>query len=713
MITQLQITQTPKARNFSPPMRHGLMQRGCAAGEALGSSRKSEGFIGLQRIIGNQNMVNLYHQHNIQTKLSVSHPNDIYEKEADRVADQVMRMPEHVAQAKLDCPCASGSNNGYEEIIQSKPLAITPLVQRKEDEEEEEKIQTKSETVQDTFLIQRQAEDKEKEEEAILHTKMNSGRTFKTSPQFEHSLQSMRSGGQPLDQATRAYFEPRFGVDFGDVRVHTNEEASKAARTIHAQAYTLGQNIVFDEGRYSPESDSGKKLIAHELTHTLQQSQDGFSSLAGPVNRSNHKDVKERKVEAFTERDGRPGCNGRVTLNIHSATSSVQRRGDITKVPKGLDCEIASDTAKSNVDNILFPNGAYNLSTLQKFQIHKFIMSWQAVGANAPVRVDGYASTSGTDEFNWRLSCNRAMEVASELVSPSSKIIGIPVGLIRTVAQGETAEFGSEADNRRATISSPIDVPFPNLPPSVLPENPPGPEKPPDTPFLFCTPFPNKILALDSWLKIYAAMMVFTSRFGPEVRALWRTYLRNPKSGTRGTLLPRRVFDVPTSRVVKEFREDTETVTQTKIIMDLLSKAVKENPALVPHPGQTTPKMRFESVLPRSKLHDLDMTFTDGDKKIPGNIAGGPGKDASDAGDDVRNVDGQFSVENLGFTKFKIMADFFFDIQDCVDFCPGDPGGWIAESVTIPMSMFEATPDFPTYDVPFEVKYNLHDEGIY
>jgi hypothetical protein len=124
--------------------------------------------------------------------------------------------------------------------------------------------------VQNISLIQRQAEDEEREEETI-QTKMNTGQPSKALPQFERSFQSMRGGGQPLDQNARAYFEPRFGIDFSNVRIHTNNEASETARSINARAYTVGNNIVFKNGNYVPESEAGKKLLAHELAHVIQQ----------------------------------------------------------------------------------------------------------------------------------------------------------------------------------------------------------------------------------------------------------------------------------------------------------------------------------------------------------------------------------------------------------------------------------------------------------
>jgi hypothetical protein len=77
--------------------------------------------------------------------------------------------------------------------------------------------------------------------------------------------------GRPLDQATRYYFEPRFGADFSNVRVHDHAEAHRAAAGLGAQAFTFGRNIVFGEGQHSPGTDKGRRLLAHELTHVVQQ----------------------------------------------------------------------------------------------------------------------------------------------------------------------------------------------------------------------------------------------------------------------------------------------------------------------------------------------------------------------------------------------------------------------------------------------------------
>lgn len=79
------------------------------------------------------------------------------------------------------------------------------------------------------------------------------------------------SGGSPLDPAVRADMEGRFGQDFGDVRVHTDSAAHQSAQSVSAQAYTVGSDIVFSEGKYDPGSSAGAHMLAHELTHVVQQ----------------------------------------------------------------------------------------------------------------------------------------------------------------------------------------------------------------------------------------------------------------------------------------------------------------------------------------------------------------------------------------------------------------------------------------------------------
>jgi len=151
----------------------------------------------------------------LQAKLEVSQLGDTLEQEADRVAEQVLRMP------------------------QSEP-----------------------------------ADNPEAHESTGLRlSRFASGRSAQSSPEVPPIVHNvLHSPGKPLDPATRAFMEPRFDHDFGQVRVHSGEQAEQSARTQHARAYTVGRHIVFGAGESPADSTRGRRLLAHELTHVVQQS---------------------------------------------------------------------------------------------------------------------------------------------------------------------------------------------------------------------------------------------------------------------------------------------------------------------------------------------------------------------------------------------------------------------------------------------------------
>jgi len=207
----------------------------------------------------------------IQPKLTINQPNDIYEQEADAMADKVMRM----------------TDPSINDNLFFKPSVSD--IQRKCDhcEEEEKKMQRSennneiTDTTQKTEVPQVQRKcgpcadeeihrmmAEEEEEESVQRKTADAN---EIDPNLESGLSNL-GGGQPLSASARSFFEPRFGQSFSDVRVHTGAEASRAAKSINARAYTLGNNIAFASGEYDSSSASGRSLIAHELTHTLQQS---------------------------------------------------------------------------------------------------------------------------------------------------------------------------------------------------------------------------------------------------------------------------------------------------------------------------------------------------------------------------------------------------------------------------------------------------------
>jgi hypothetical protein len=120
-----------------------------------------------------------------------------------------------------------------------------------------------------------------------------------SAPPIVHDV--LRSPGQPLDADTRAFMEPRFGRDFGRVRVHTESRATDSARAVSALAYTVGHHIVFDEHFFRPSVASGRRLLAHELAHTVQQGDaPSTADVAIPIGAVD--DGAEQEAHAITER---------------------------------------------------------------------------------------------------------------------------------------------------------------------------------------------------------------------------------------------------------------------------------------------------------------------------------------------------------------------------------------------------------------------------
>jgi hypothetical protein len=194
----------------------------------------------LQRTVGHQAMPRFLAQHasvtgnehgSIQAGLKVGAVHDPLEHEADRVAEQVTRMP----------------------AAESSRAAASPQIGRASAARGESELQMEP---------------------------ASSPQAAGEAPASVHD--ELRAGGRPLDGATRAYFEPRFGNDFGDVRVHTGASAEQSARDVSADAYTVGHDIVLGAGRSASGTPEGQRLMAHELTHVVQQTAAGPSLQRDP-----------------------------------------------------------------------------------------------------------------------------------------------------------------------------------------------------------------------------------------------------------------------------------------------------------------------------------------------------------------------------------------------------------------------------------------------
>lgn len=308
---------------------------------------------------------------------------------------------------------------------------------------------------QTSGLLQREC-DRCRKKKPILQ-RAATGQAPETVPPIVHDV--LRSPGTPLDATARAFMEPRFGHSFANVRVHDDSGARKSAQMVGARAYTVGEHMVFGRSEHSPGTDAGRRLIAHELAHVVQQSIVGRPAVAASMHVSDSGNASEHEADAVaSEVISASGC-GKAAQGIHHIETCIQRVGDGSKVPRDLECEVGTDSPADPLENLMFANERYALDSEQKRDIDNFAMNWQAAGVGGEVRVDGYASRPGTDEFNWRLSCNRALAVAAELESPSSGREGVPAGSIRTIAHEETDEFGAKGMNRRATIYSFLALP--------------------------------------------------------------------------------------------------------------------------------------------------------------------------------------------------------------------------------------------------------------
>ncbi|MFA6282863.1 MAG: DUF4157 domain-containing protein [Desulfurivibrionaceae bacterium] len=161
----------------------------------------------------------------LQTKLRIGPANDRYEQEADRMAERVLSMPANAA---------APPNGAATPAIQQKVLAtaITPLVRRQP---------------------------------------ASDGAGRSASAEVTNKIGASRGLGSPMPEGLQQYMGSRFGADFSGVRIHTGANADTLNRSLKAQAFTVGSDVYFAQGRYNPDSHDGKRLVAHELTHVVQQ----------------------------------------------------------------------------------------------------------------------------------------------------------------------------------------------------------------------------------------------------------------------------------------------------------------------------------------------------------------------------------------------------------------------------------------------------------
>ena len=215
-----------------------------------------------------------FNPHTIQPKLTIGQPGDPYEREADAMADEVVQKSlankaEPAVQPK--CSTCQGEEDN----------AVLPKLQRMNKEEEDEiatpKLQRMGEEGEEEVQMKSQTDHPEGfvDEEEMMYNQptqlKSSGGPAVASDELSDQITQHKGSGQPLEKETRGEMESAFGADFGNVRVHTGAASVQMNQDLNAQAFTHGSDVHFNSGKYDPGSTEGKRLLAHELTHVVQQ----------------------------------------------------------------------------------------------------------------------------------------------------------------------------------------------------------------------------------------------------------------------------------------------------------------------------------------------------------------------------------------------------------------------------------------------------------
>lgn len=345
---------------------------------------------------------------------------------------------------------------------------------------------------------------------SLLQRKASGAETQAAIPATVHD--AVPSPGKPLDPATRSHMEQRFGRDFSGVRVHHGAEAAQSARAVGARAYAVGNNIVFGAGEYAPSTASGRRLMAHELAHTIQQRSASGSSTTRISNAGESEaDSAADAVMANRPAPAQPQVGGGM------------QRDPLPDLPKTPDSDALIENASpltaaaigsTTLDG--FKTGSAELTEAHKTELAKTAHNINVLLRKytlSTVTVTGHTDTVGTEANNLTLGDARAQAVKKALVD-----LKVPETIITTESKGEGApqavKTGDEvpnASNRRVEVRfhpeslrmrpvtppitpTPQKTPPPSVPPIDLKYHPkiepPDPTKlPPD----FWKPIPPPI----------------------------------------------------------------------------------------------------------------------------------------------------------------------------------------------------------------------------
>jgi hypothetical protein len=233
--------------------------------------------------------------------------------------------------------------------------------------------------------------------------------TVKEVPPIVYDV--LRSSGQPLDPVTHAFFAARFGYDFSHVRVHVGAPAAQSARAVNAEAYTVGEDVVFGAGRYAPRTSGGQRLLAHELTHVVQQSYS--TSASRPINMGGVADPAEREAEAASHYATRGLASPAVVAGRNELC--LQRQQATPPELPAVDVAVA-DKAMSmcpNLEDLLLPwytnfyldriNEEYSSALTDDLPSMGRLKLWKWLSRHGEVDLDVYFTPPGRGEQHVKL----------------------------------------------------------------------------------------------------------------------------------------------------------------------------------------------------------------------------------------------------------------------------------------------------------------------
>ena len=357
----------------------------------------------MQQTLGNRAVGRM-----IQAQLKVSQPGDQFEQEADRVAEQVVNSPGAInSQSTAISGTTQGPSmqrmpemeDGKNELKNSDEMAVPTISRMPQGEEDKE-------------LHKKPVEGKAEEEEMTptLQAKSTAHTSPSVNPSVANNINRMQGGGKHLPKPVRAYFEPRMRADFSQVRVHADAHAADTAKSINARAFTVGRNIAFGAGEYSPDTNIGRKLLAHELTHVIQQ-----KNYSGKIQK---KDT----------------C---LNSNSDEALWAGQHEGKVFK---------SGDNPKEPNEAILwnFCVGETQLREKHQQSLKQEIPRWKglltgtskspATRPDLRIKLQGTASSSGNKNTNEKIALERARAVKTFL-----EVEGIPSSFI--IIEGVGSQF--------------------------------------------------------------------------------------------------------------------------------------------------------------------------------------------------------------------------------------------------------------------------------